>query len=442
MELDVNRGIDWSIVWEWALRIGAALLILLVTHFVAKAVKWAVAKIVDKIPVLQRHSSAQPGETVGGQIGTLAYWIVWLVGLVVALQPLQLSEVITPINSLTNEVFVYLPRIIGAGLILFFGFILANIVRRIVETFLMTVNADGWLARAGATDLTGGPDTVVGAAATTPKRNTLSSAIGVIVFVLIIIPIATAALDVLAIDAISGPLTRILNDVAYFVPRIVAAGLILGGAFLIGRWVRQWLEQVLGALGVNRSLAGTGLLPETVDAGRVLGTVALTAIMLFAAVAAIEVLEIQSIQGILRDIIELTGRVIFGIVIVAVGIMLARVLTNLMASSTGETGWLPTIVKWAIIALFVAMGLSFMEIADEIVVLAFGLVLGSAAIACALAFGLGGRPTAHKLLERWTEEGLPPMPSIPAPPAPPTPPTPPPLDTPTNPFGSPTPPAM
>jgi hypothetical protein len=52
-----------------------------------------------------------------------------------------------------------------------------------------------------------------------------------------------------------------------------------------------------------------------------------------------------------------------------------------------------------------------MGLADEIVMLAFGLILGSAAIACALAFGLGGRDAAARVLERWTDEaGGPSMP--------------------------------
>jgi hypothetical protein len=49
------------------------------------------------------------------------------------------------------------------------------------------------------------------------------------------------------------------------------------------------------------------------------------------------------------------------------------------------------------------MGLRFMGLANEIVIIAFASIIGSAAVACALAFGLGGRPTAHKLLERWTQ---------------------------------------
>ena len=50
-----------------------------------------------------------------------------------------------------------------------------------------------------------------------------------------------------------------------------------------------------------------------------------------------------------------------------------------------------TIVKYAIIALFTAIGLTFMGLADQIVMMAFGLILGSAAVATAIAFGLGGR---------------------------------------------------
>jgi hypothetical protein len=64
-----------------------------------------------------------------------------------------------------------------------------------------------------------------------------------------------------------------------------------------------------------------------------------------------------------------------------------------------------------------------MGLANEIVIIAFASIIGSAAVACALAFGLGGRPTAHKLLETWTAGNR--IPSPPRTPTPPTPPTPP-----------------
>jgi hypothetical protein len=92
-------------------------------------------------------------------------------------------------------------------------------------------------------------------------------------------------------------------------------------------------------------------------------------------------------------------------------------------SGAASEGWLPTILRWAIVALSVAIGLRFMGLANEIVIIAFASIIGSAAIACALAFGLGGRPTAHKLLESWTAGNrIPPPPSRPTAPTPPTPP--------------------
>jgi hypothetical protein len=55
----------------------------------------------------------------------------------------------------------------------------------------------------------------------------------------------------------------------------------------------------------------------------------------------------------------------------------------------------------AILVLAGAMALRQMEIANEIVNLAFGLLLGAVAVAVALAFGLGGRESASRLIEEW-----------------------------------------
>ena len=58
-------------------------------------------------------------------------------------------------------------------------------------------------------------------------------------------------------------------------------------------------------------------------------------------------------------------------------------------------------LRFAILALVLAMGLRAMGIADDIVNLAFGLTLGAVAVAVALSFGLGGREAAGKLMEHW-----------------------------------------
>ncbi|MDP9086564.1 MAG: hypothetical protein M3N02_07350, partial [Pseudomonadota bacterium] len=83
------------------------------------------------------------------------------------------------------------------------------------------------------------------------------------------------------------------------------------------------------------------------------------------------------------------------------------IVSNLVGSGTGEGGFAQTIVRYAIIALFTAIGLTFMGLADAIVMMAFGLILGSAAVATALAFGLGGRDAAARFLDRYADRTAP-----------------------------------
>jgi hypothetical protein len=400
----------------WGPRVLFAILILIVTHFVAKGVQWGVAKGIDKMPVLKRHPQAG-GESIGTELGRLAYWLVWLVGLIAALQPLGLSGVLTPVTNLTNEVFAFLPRLLGAGLFFLAGLILARVVRHVIEAFLGALNLERLLGRAGvsigeaplAVDESG-----VAQEGAAPARSSIARAVGVTVSAVIIIFAAIAALQILQVSAISDPATAMLQSIALAIPRVLAALVWLAIAFLIGRWVKAMLETVLPSLGFDRSVHALGVMPASTNPSRVVGAIAMTAILLAAAIEAARQLGGDSVAALLFQITELGGKVIFGTVIIVVGLFLARILSTLVGSSTGESGYAQTIVKYAIVALFTAIGLTFMGLANEIVILAFGLILGSAAIATALAFGLGGRDWAARQLEEWGGDGR--GPARPAPP--------------------------
>jgi hypothetical protein len=155
------------------------------------------------------------------------------------------------------------------------------------------------------------------------------------------------------------------------------------------------------------------VLPATAFPSRIVANIAMVAIILAASIEAAKQLGGGTIAIFLAQVTELGGKVIFGTLIIVVGIFLARIIANLVGSGTGEGGYAQTLVRYAIIALFTAIGLTFMGLADQIVMMAFGLILGSAAVATALAFGLGGRDAAARVLEQWTDQ---PPPARPAPP--------------------------
>src|SRR5436190_14366520 len=329
----------------WGPRVLFAILILIVTHFVAKAVQWGVARAIDKVPVLKRHREAGV-DSVGIELGRLAYWLVWLVGLIAALQPLGLSGVLTPVTNLTNEVFAFLPRLLGAGLFFFAGLILARVVRHVVEAALGALNLERLLGRAGVS--IGEPplavdETGVAKEGIAPARSSIAKAVGVTVSAIIIIFAAIGALQILQISAISDPATNMLNSIALAIPRVLGALVWLAVAFIAGRWVKQIIETVGPSLGFDRFVHALGIMPTSTNPSRVVGAVAMTAILLAAAIEAARQLGGDSVAALLFQITELGGKVIFGTVIIVVGIFLARILAGPVGSSTGQAGYAQTV---------------------------------------------------------------------------------------------------
>jgi hypothetical protein len=429
---DAGDGDYWQAqLMYWAPKILAAIAILVIAWLLARAAKWAIAKVVDRVPALRKHYEAEPGKTLGSLIGDIVFWLIILIGIMLAVQPLELGGVLDPVRQLTTNALAFIPNVVGAGLIFFIGLIVARIVRRLVEGSLLAANADGWLRKAGLSANAGtvpaSPEGAAPSASTGTGRTSISRSVGMVVFFLIMIPVTISALDALKIEAISGPATQMLRTILDSIPLVIGALILLAIGFLLGKLAKQAIEQLLPSMGFDRSVSAIGISTEGGAPSRAVGTAVMLAIVIFFAIKAAELLQSPIIAAMLAEVLELGSKVLFGAVIILGGVAIARIVSGLV-SGAGTEGWLPTILRWAIIALAVAIGLRFMGLANEIVIIAFASIIGSAAVACALAFGLGGRPTAHKLLEQWTAANAvpvpPPAPRAPKAPAPPAPLTP------------------
>lgn len=377
-----NYALDMDIASDWGMKIVSAILIWVVTWMVAKAVKWAFAKLVDSIAFLQRDNGG--GDSVGGSLSRIVSLLVWLFGWIAILTVFELDAVTAPLQALLDNVMGFIPNIVGAGIIFFVGSIVAKIVRDLVTTAMQTINLDKWANKAGAEQVTG--------------NSAISSTIGTVVYVLIIVPVAIAALQALQISAISDPAVTLLETILSAIPLIIGAALILGIAYLIARWVGGLVGELLPGLGVDRSIDAMDILPEGSTASSIISKVVMVAIMLFAAIAATQLLNFPELTSILDNVLDLGGRVIFGGVVIVIGFFIANLLAKLM----GDNALAATLVRYAALLLFAFMGLQFMGVGEEIVQTAFtALVIGGAA-AAALAFGWGGRNVAGKVLENMT----------------------------------------
>lgn len=387
---------DQQLFLIWAQKLAIAAVILLATWGLARGAKWMFARMVDQIGFFRRDTSN--GESVGMALGKIVSLLIWLIGLLIVLQQLGFNSVITPVEGLLGNFIGYLDNIVFAVAIFFLGTIVARIVRDLAETTFATINFDRWANMGGVEAVTG--------------NSAISKTIGTIAYVLVIIPFAIGALDILDIAAITEPAMNLLNMVFHAIPLIIGACLLLGIGYVIARWVSGLIREILPSLGADRAINELGVLPEGRTASGLIATIVTIAIMIFFAIAATDMLGFPQLTNMLQTVLAQAGNVIFGAVLIALGVLVARILQNLIAAATGA-GLAPNIAYWLTVALFIFIGLQQMDIGGPIIEYAFGALAIGAAVAFALAFGLGGRDAAARVLADMPNVSVP-TPSTPA----------------------------
>lgn len=381
---NVLGNIDWASMLQ---KVGIALIILIITWLLARIVRWAAAKLVTRVKFLQKQGN--DGEQIGQSLGKVAGLIVWLFGLVAILQVFALSEVLSPVQGLLGGVMAFIPNLIGAGFIFFIGYVIANIVRQLLKTGLGTVDFSGLVRKLTPRN------EPVDEVQSRESQAKIVDIIANIVFALILLVVAISALQVLGIAAISDPAQQMLQLVFTAIPQVIMALLLLAVGILIAKFVGQLLESTLHGVGTDSVVAQWGVVPEGKSASGIIAGIVKIAIVLFFGVMAAQMLNFPAITNILNEILALGGKILFGAAIIAAGFVIANVIGRFLGDTTASK-----IIRYTAIALFVAMGLKYMGIADSIINMAFGAIVIGAALAAALAFGLGGRDAAARTLKK------------------------------------------
>ncbi|MFC1975221.1 mechanosensitive ion channel [Chloroflexota bacterium] len=390
-------------VFAFAPQLLGAALLFLIAWIIAVVVRFALNRLFKATQLDERLASQAGLEEAPGQVSlseTLAnviYWFIFLLFLPAILGALNMEGLLGPVQGMLDEVLAILPNILGAGLILLVGWFIARIVRQVVTGLLTAAGVDKFGERVGLS--------------TTSGERTLSTVIGTIVYALILIPAIIAALNALQIAAISDPATEMLTALLTAVPAIFGAAVVLGIAYFVGRLVADLVANVLTGIGFNKVLTWLGLGGEPVEGQRtpseVVGYLVLVVIMLFSAIEAANLLNFTIVADLLAQFINFVAQVAVAVVVFGLGLYFANLArTVILAAGGAQSNMLAQVARLAIIIFAVALALRQTGIADDIVNLTFGLLLGAIAVAVAIAFGIGGRDVAIRLVNKWSETVL------------------------------------
>ncbi len=358
----------------------------IVGWIVATIVRTLLSSVLAKTSLDEKLSEDAGVEPMSATLADIVYWVILLFVITMVLEKLELHSLFQPLTNMIDKIMSFLPNIFLAGIIFFVGYIVAKVVRSIVTGLVATMNLQALTTKAGISK---------------DSENSLPNLAGSLVFLVVIIPVTITALDALKVEVISRPATNMLNKIMEALPNVVTAVAILAVTYFVMRMVTNVIKGILENTQINT-------LPEKIGMQSALGkakvsdviaSLILVFAMLFAIIMSANLLKFKEIADIVTMFIGFAGNILLGAIILVIGFWLANLVAGIVGRSEQGSQFLATVVRVLIMGLVLAMGLKAMGIADSIVNLAFGLTLGSVAVAFALAFGLGGREAAARFLK-------------------------------------------
>jgi hypothetical protein len=370
-----------------------AALILAIAWIIASGLKFLIKKTGSTLKVhekLQKWNLTEKNnnpQNIMDKVANIVFYLVLLLFLPAVLDALNLYGVSEPFANMLQNMLAFLPKLLAATLIVLVGWFVAKIVRTILTNFLQTIGTDSLANRLGINKLL--------------DNVSLSSVIGNIVFIFILIPTVISALEKLDIQGISQPAINMLNDMLTMIPNIAIAIILILIGIWIGKWIKQMVVTLLVKLSLDTYVRKMGINPNT-SISNIIGSIVQILIVFLLAVQALNIVGLEFLVTLSTAVIAYLPMVLAAIVIIGIGLWLGYLVQQLLSSILQGAHFklLPVIAKYAIITITVFMALDQLGVASSIVNSAFILILGGLALAFGLAFGLGGKDFAKKRLDK------------------------------------------
>lgn len=376
-----NSGI-WAVI--------KAALLLLLAFITAAVVKSLVVKLFTKTKLnalLKQTDSASGTEKPVNFIGKFVHLLIFLLFVPGIFESLGMREVSSPILNLLNTLWGYLPNILAAVLVLWAGFFIARLVRELLVPVFGRLKVDTLQDKAGIQ---------------VSDAGRLSNTLAYIVYVLVLIPVIIAALQVLNIEAVSAPAIRMLNTIFEFIPNILAALIIIIIGCMVAKFSGNIVESLIASAGFDTKLK-EHLAEKENDfiLSKVIGKTVHIVMAVFFIVESFSVLHLSILTNIGNAIIGYMPYILASAVI----LLVCYVCNGLAGKALikGNHTVLAMASRIAIYTVGIFMVLSELGIAKEIVNTAFVLIIAALAAAFAISFGIGGRDFAGKILTKLSD---------------------------------------
>lgn len=289
---------------------------------------------------------------------------------------------------------------IQAALLLIVGLIAAAIARFVVKKILLRVMNSREKKQIAETGSQGSGDGD-GEERTEVKKGILSglsenktqiaAIVGNLVFAIVFLLFLPGALDKLGVDSVASPISGMARKFVEFIPRIIAAIIILVFGYFIAKLARDILKVILQKTKIDslQSKMGVKSARNSASFSGIISNIVFALLMIVFVIAALQALQLHSISDpasqMLETVFTYLPLLFAALIVIVIGIFIANIVSGLLENVIAGTGFddrigeimpknkegkpaiafsklLGIIVRVIIIIFFVVAGLRIMNI--------------------------------------------------------------------------------
>lgn len=210
-------------------------------------------------------------------------------------------------------------------------------------------------------------------------------------------------------------LRKTWTEVVAVLPDIALALLLLVAGWLLAKLIRRLAIRAMKAARVDELAERSGLDDFLVQGGVELTTVTLIGgalywlILAAAFIALLDALGLRTAEVLLSRLANFVPNLVVAVGILVFGSLLSRIVGGLVFSYLSNIGTaaaepIGALARYALLVFVVFMAAEQLAIRTEVLVSAFQIAFAALCLAAALAFGLGGRDWAEKVINRYTRK--------------------------------------
>ena len=210
-------------------------------------------------------------------------------------------------------------------------------------------------------------------------------------------------------EGIGRSLSQGLGSILDALPALIGAILILIIGYIIAKVLQGVVTRVLQSMGFEGWMEQGGI-KQFFERSQtrqtplsILGKLVFWLVFFIAISMAVDTLGISAISDVLAQFIAYIPQIIAAVLILVLATLLANFVAGIVRGATGSSV-AGSVAQYGIIVFAAFAALTQLGIAEELIAPTFLILLGSVALAAALAFGLGGQGVAQRLVEQGYEK--------------------------------------